>query len=157
MTIHRLIILAYDYPTLTLEIDCGSGTYVRAIGRDLAESLGTAAVMSELERTAIGSFRVEETCNPGMLTAESLRQNLVSPLRAIPSMPVVQFSDAEVQLVINGLCVPSVARNVTSAPVGQQFAAVDTAGELISIVRRREDGGLAPVLNFRKADSANSS
>ena len=36
--------LAYDYPTLQVRIDCGSGTYVRSLGRDLAESLGNGAV-----------------------------------------------------------------------------------------------------------------
>ena len=54
----------YDYPELHVQIECGSGTYVRSLGRDLAESLGTAAVMSRLTRTAIGGFRVEEAIDP---------------------------------------------------------------------------------------------
>ena len=56
MSIHRLEILRYEYPELELAIECGSGTYVRSLGRDLAASLGTAAVMSALVRTAIGAF-----------------------------------------------------------------------------------------------------
>ena len=51
-----LRVLRYDYPELELDIECGSGTYVRALGRDLAAALGTAAVMSALERTAIGEI-----------------------------------------------------------------------------------------------------
>ncbi len=31
----------YEYPDLSLDIECGSGTYVRALGRDLGEMLGT--------------------------------------------------------------------------------------------------------------------
>ena len=46
--IHSLRLLRYDYPTLEVDIECGSGTYVRALGRDLAAELGTTAVMSAL-------------------------------------------------------------------------------------------------------------
>ena len=44
-------IKSYQYPELVMEVECGSGTYIRSLGRDLAESLGTAAVMSALVRT----------------------------------------------------------------------------------------------------------
>ena len=50
--IYRIEVKAYQYPELVLEVECGSGTYIRSLGRDLAESLGTAAVMSALVRTA---------------------------------------------------------------------------------------------------------
>ena len=56
--------MSYQYPELVLDVECGSGTYIRSLGRDLAESLGTAAVMSALVRTAIGGFRVEEAVDP---------------------------------------------------------------------------------------------
>ena len=47
-------------PQLVVDIRCGSGTYVRSLGADLAESLGTAAVMSALVRTEIGPFRLAD-------------------------------------------------------------------------------------------------
>ena len=64
VTIHRLAVVRYEYPELVLEIECSGGTYIRSLGRDLAESLGTAAVMSALERTAIGWFRIEQAADP---------------------------------------------------------------------------------------------
>lgn len=153
VTIHHLEVVRYEYPTLVLDIECGSGTYIRALGRDLAESLGTAAVMSALERTAVGSFHVEDACDPNALTAESLLSHLLSPLLAVPGLPIVQFSDSEVELAINGLTVPTADPQVASAIVGEEFAGVDSRGELISILRRRADGALAPALNFRKSAS----
>jgi tRNA pseudouridine55 synthase len=155
VVIHRLTILAYDYPALTMEIECGSGMYVRALGRDLAESLGTAAVMSALERTAIGEFRVEDACAPNVLTAETLPHFLLSPLRAVESIPRIQLSDPEVQLAINGLVVPATyatSASIAGASTDQEFAGIDSSGELVSILRRREDASLAPILNFRKAE-----
>jgi tRNA pseudouridine55 synthase len=107
--------------------------------------------MSALERTAVGEFRVEDACDLNALSAESLPQILLSPLQAVNSLPRVQLSDPEVQLAINGLFVPSNSGSVVSGATGQEFAGIDSSGELVSILRRREDASLAPVLNFRKA------
>ena len=61
VTIHTIDLITYTYPELVLDIKCGTGTYIRALGRDLAFSLNTAAVMSALERTAIGNFQIEDS------------------------------------------------------------------------------------------------
>lgn len=58
--IFELKLLEYEYPLLKLEIICGSGTYIRSLGRDFARSLGTSAVMSELTRTAVGVFYLDD-------------------------------------------------------------------------------------------------
>ena len=36
--VHRIEVVRYDYPELTLDIECGSGTYVRSLVRDLGEA-----------------------------------------------------------------------------------------------------------------------
>jgi tRNA pseudouridine55 synthase len=150
VTIHRLIVSDYNYPSLVLEIECGSGTYVRALGRDLAESLGTAAVMSALVRTAIGPFRIEESCEPNELTAESLPRHLLSPRLAIPSLPTIHLTEVEIQLAINGLVVPSANAETSAGSPDQEVAGIDSTGALISILRCNADGALAPLLNFRR-------
>ncbi len=147
VTIHSMCVVNYEYPQLVLDVACGSGTYVRAIGRDLAESLGTAAVMSALERTAIGPFSVDAACEPRELTSENLSQRLLSPRLALPDHPVAQLSPAEVNAVINGL---PVALGDESCMDGE-LAAVDEEGALVSILCRRHDAWW-PMLNFRRAD-----
>src|SRR5262249_26447014 len=72
ITVYSLQVIDYAYPALTLNIQCSGGTYVRSLGRDLAESLGTSAVMSLLERTAIGSFHVAEAIDPAILRRDNL-------------------------------------------------------------------------------------
>lgn len=57
--IYSLKLVKYAYPELVLDIQCGSGTYIRSLGRDLAQYLGTSAVMSDLVRTAVGVFTLE--------------------------------------------------------------------------------------------------
>ncbi|HEX2475883.1 MAG TPA: tRNA pseudouridine(55) synthase TruB, partial [Lacipirellulaceae bacterium] len=83
VTIHSIRVERYDYPELMLTIECGSGTYVRALGRDIAAALGTAAVMTALRRTAIGQFCVEDAIALENLSLESLPKRLESPLAAV--------------------------------------------------------------------------
>ena len=49
--IDRLVVLRYDWPQLEVEIDCGSGTYIRSIARDVGEALGCGGYVETLIRT----------------------------------------------------------------------------------------------------------
>jgi tRNA pseudouridine55 synthase len=144
ITVHRLEIKAYEYPELELEIECGSGTYVRSLGRDLAESLGTAAVMSTLTRTAIGSFRMEDAVEPSSLTAENLPGQLLPLLRAVEGLPHMRLTPQEVVRLGHGLTIDRRA-DVTEAA---EYAGLNDAGELCSILVPRGKNQLTPALNF---------
>jgi tRNA pseudouridine55 synthase len=51
-------IVSWQWPLLNLRIDCGRGTYIRAIARDLGEMLKTGGYLTELRRTRIGAFDI---------------------------------------------------------------------------------------------------
>lgn len=51
---------AYDYPNLTFEVSCSSGTYIRSLARDIGETLGCGAYLTELRRTRIGGYKIED-------------------------------------------------------------------------------------------------
>lgn len=89
--IYRLDLESYEYPTLALEIECGSGTYIRSLARDLGEQLGCGALMSRLERRSIGAFRVEDSVSPKNLTAENLSQHLLPPVTAVRHLSRYEF------------------------------------------------------------------
>ncbi len=67
--VYSITLLDYSWPTLTLSIDCGRGTYIRAIARDLGEKLGTGAYLTALRRTRIGSFNVKDAATLESLAA----------------------------------------------------------------------------------------
>src|SRR3954468_5839579 len=48
------------YPTATVVVDCGSGTYVRTLAADLGAALGGCAHLAELRRSRVGSFPLDE-------------------------------------------------------------------------------------------------
>jgi tRNA pseudouridine55 synthase len=53
-------LLGYEWPFVDVEIDCGKGTYIRAIARDLGEKLGCGGLVETLRRTRVGPFTAEQ-------------------------------------------------------------------------------------------------
>jgi tRNA pseudouridine55 synthase len=144
ISVHRIAVRSYAYPELVLEIDCGGGTYVRSLGRDLAESLGSAAVMSALVRTAIGNFRLEEALDPNELTSQNIAQCLLPMLCAVEYLPRLELSAEEVARVHNGQVIPKPIPCAEAA----EMAAVDGEGKLVAILGPSDTGELRPLRNF---------
>lgn len=65
--VHALDLIALDGPRIVLEVECGSGTYVRSLVRDLGEALGCGAHVTALRRLWVEPFR-----DPQMFTLEAL-------------------------------------------------------------------------------------
>ncbi len=132
VTIHSLEITRYDYPELELSIRCGSGTYVRSMGHDLAVASGTDAVMAALTRTAIGTFTLDEAASPEQLTMENLAGQLLPAVRAVAHLPQVVLSDTEVVEIRQG---KRIDRGSQAADC--EIAAVEATGELVALLESR--------------------
>jgi len=70
-----------DLTFLSLNIHCSTGTYIRAIARDVGSSLGGGGYVDQLRRTSIGPFSVNQSS-----TLEDLQQDVATPL-----IPVAKF------------------------------------------------------------------
>jgi len=57
-------ILSYDYPSLRLEVACGSGTYIRSLAHDLGTLLHCGAYLEGLRRTSVGPWSVAAAVAP---------------------------------------------------------------------------------------------
>jgi tRNA pseudouridine55 synthase len=73
----------HEQPLLKLEIHCSSGTYIRALARDIGEALGCGAYLEELERTAVGPFLIEEAARLDEMTEKDVELRLLSIADAI--------------------------------------------------------------------------
>ncbi len=62
--IFEIKLLQYIYPRLEIEVSCSTGTYIRTLARTIGERLGIGGYCEELERTAIGDFRLAEAKKP---------------------------------------------------------------------------------------------
>ena len=94
VTVHRLDLLGFDGNRFDLHIECGSGFYVRSLGRDIAAALRTEAAMTDLRRTRIGGFRVSRGVAPSGVTADTL-PGLLSLDFAELNLPTLAVTDAQ--------------------------------------------------------------
>lgn len=149
VTVRSIVVRRYEYPDLKLDIECGSGTYVRSLGRDIGAALGTAAVMTALARTAIGKFRVQDAIPLDELTADSLRQHLQPARAAVGALPCVALSEAQLLEIRHGRPILSSWLAAGLPPLnGSELAAVDAAGQLAAILYEKQPGELWPNMNF---------
>jgi len=65
LEISEMTLLDCNLPEITLRIVCSKGTYIRAIARDLGESLGSGAHLISLRRTRVGNIRVDDCLDIG--------------------------------------------------------------------------------------------
>ena len=81
--VYRIDFLEYSFPHFDVEIECGSGTYIRSLGRDVGNDLGCGAVMTQLVRTRVGDYRLESAVELEALSPQTLPDALLSPLSAV--------------------------------------------------------------------------
>jgi len=71
VTIYTIKIIDFTYPILKLEIDCSSGTYIRALARDIGRDIGSFAYLSNLRRTMIGDYSVSNAHKLDTINADN--------------------------------------------------------------------------------------
>ena len=146
--IYSLKIVAYEYPQLTLDIECGSGTYIRSLGRDLAETLGTAAVMSGLNRTGVGRFTLDEAADLADLSKETLPSRILPPITAVGALPRIELSDDEMAEIGHGRAIRRHNRLPAGEPLPKEYAAISPQGRLAAILIHRDRDHLRALRNF---------
>ena len=114
-----------------LAVECSSGTYVRAIARDLGDALSVGGHLTALRRTRIGGYGIDDAVALGddpphlMDMAEAARL----------SFPVVDLTEAEARDVGFGR---SLARVVPADPTG----VIGPDGDLLALYRPSGNGSV---------------
>jgi tRNA pseudouridine55 synthase len=134
-----LEVTSVDLPAIGFRVRCSSGTYVRALARDIGEALGVGAHLTHLRRTAVGAWQVEGAVALDELADRSrVAGAAVAPLAALTHLPTVELSgDAAARMAL-GQSVPVTTGAVMAGPV-----AVAHEGALLAI-GETEDGLLKP-------------
>jgi tRNA pseudouridine55 synthase len=74
--VYGIELLGVDWPLVRVRIDCGRGTYIRSIARDLGEALGVGGYLSELRRTRVGPFEAAKAVTIERLEVDGVEQYL---------------------------------------------------------------------------------
>lgn len=116
-----------DFIDIEVVVECSSGTYIRALARDLGESLGVGGHLVALRRTKVGAYSVEQAQQLDGLTGENLRVMPIS-VAAQAQFAVRTLSEQEVIDLRHGKRLK--ARGESSEP----FAGIDANGNLIAML-----------------------
>ena len=141
--IYELRVTGYAYPDFTLEIASSAGTYVRTLGRDVAKTCGSDAVMTALVRSAVGDFQLADSLAADQIAAVDLVARMLPLSRAVGSLPRVTLTDQELVRIGYGKFIALPA----DAPAAET-AAFDGSGELAAILKKRPDGLWCGVRTF---------
>ena len=86
------------------EIECGGGTYIRSIARDLGAALKTSAIMSALVRSESGIFNVKDAVSTEILTVDNIK-NYIIPTQNVLPFEEIYPKGADAKRLFNGLTV----------------------------------------------------
>ncbi|HZW32641.1 MAG TPA: tRNA pseudouridine(55) synthase TruB [Isosphaeraceae bacterium] len=138
--IDRIAVLRYNWPHLELEIDCGSGTYIRSIARDLGEALGCGGLVETLTRSRIGPFTIDQAVDLVELSTESLPRSLRSPLDALADWPRLALDPGQVAAITAGQRLGSGAFGPAGIPQGW-VALLGPDGRLVALAESNPSQG----------------
>ncbi len=167
--IHRLELVEWDgsdpeRPTAVLEVECGAGTYIRSLARDLGERLGCGAYLGALTRTRSGPFRLEAAHDLDAVRAaaaggRAALAELLLPIDVgLESIPAAVLSDGEVAATARGQQVKPAER--PHAEQGARVRLVDARQALVGIGSWRagrivpEKMFVVPASSARQGDAA---
>lgn len=118
-----------EYLDVDLDVECSSGTYVRAIARDLGAALGVGGHLTALRRTRIGGYDIADA----VVLGEEPPQLMTMAEAAGRSFPVVELTPDEAVDVGYGR---PLARAVPSAPTGMLLP----DGDLLALYEPTDNG-----------------
>lgn len=110
-----------------VEVDCSSGTYIRALARDLGDALAVGGHLTSLRRTRVGRFDLGQAVTLDEL-AERPRLSLSLDQACLLMFPHRDLTDEEADAARNG-------RSLAPAGIDSVYAATTADGEVIALLR----------------------
>jgi tRNA pseudouridine55 synthase len=129
------------FTDVDVRVECSSGTYIRALARDLGETLGVGGHLTALRRTRIGPFSVLDAATLDDLDPVTQLRTPTSTAAAL--FPVYDASEQDVIDLVHGKRIEVPALVGTEGPI----AAVSPTGSLVGLFEMRGDRA-KPIVNF---------
>jgi tRNA pseudouridine55 synthase len=142
--IHRLELIAFRPPLLTLEVECGKGTYIRSLAHDLGQALGCGAHLKNLTRTRCGIFAIEDAVSLERLeeafSRGSAEEFIHPPDSILGDLPAAVISEADEPALRNGS--PLSLDIEVSEPPPRYWRAYAEDGRLLGILVYEPETGV---------------
>ena len=98
-------IVAYNIDTIVFEVTCSKGTYIRTMIDDIGRKLGCGALMTALERSGSGFFKIEDAIDIEELCAMSdseIEKRIIPMEETLINLGTIELNDNRVTAFING-------------------------------------------------------
>ena len=136
VTIHSIDVTGVRLPDVEFAVECGSGTYIRAIARDVGEALGVGGHLTALRRTHVGAHDVARAVTFDRLGDEdAVAAATITPAEAVSHLASTVIPDDQRAALANGRALPVYG----DVPVGEPIAMLAESGELLAIGERAGD------------------
>lgn len=130
--VHSIRVPQFEGTEFELDIECGSGTYVRSIGRDIGEELGCGAIMTSLRRLKVGAFDLNTAISFDQLDRDRLQAAIRPPLDAVAHLPSRTVSPDEIVALWQGR---AIGIGQCAAADGDEVTLVSDNHTLIGLAR----------------------
>ncbi|MFC1655917.1 tRNA pseudouridine(55) synthase TruB [Patescibacteria group bacterium] len=141
--ISKITVVSYEYPSLKIEVDCGSGTYIRSICHDLGEKLDVGAYMNALTRTQVGEFSLNNAYSLEEVEKKGVDECFIAVEDAFKDLEKMVLTSEEYKKLRNGQAVKS---NVSDSIA---ISAAFFDNKLVGILKK-VSGGENNLVKFRK-------
>lgn len=105
VTVYSITLTGRSGNEFSFDIECGGGTYIRSLARDIAAKLGTRAVMSALVRTQSGIFTIKNAVETSALSCENINSFII-PTESVLPYESISLAEKDEFKVFNGLTIP---------------------------------------------------
>lgn len=103
--IYKIELICYKKDTITFEVNCSKGTYIRVLCENIAEKLGTVGYMENLKRTKVDKFNLEQA-----IKLEDIKENInvvkdriISIEKIFLDTEKIQLNEYKLNLFFNGV------------------------------------------------------
>ncbi len=141
---------AGDFPSVSFQVACSSGTYIRSLAADLGSAIGCFAHLESLRRTRIGQFAIDDAVTIDELRGFEHDEAPIVAMKHALELPEHRAPVEELPLLLSGRAV-SVPSTGASLKEGETVKIIgDDDGELVGLGRIKE-GKLKPFVVVREA------
>jgi len=155
VNIHELTLIEFTEDTITLDVQCSKGTYIRTLAQDIGEAMGFGAHLSMLRRTEVSPFdceklyTIEEIEN---LSNENKLDQVLLPIdSALLEFPKLVLNQNEVSLIRNGIKI-----NREDTPESDMIRLYSEQDQFLGIGKHASDSGRTLLLPRRLMNTQTS-
>ncbi|SFX57101.1 tRNA pseudouridine(55) synthase TruB [Marinospirillum alkaliphilum] len=143
IVLHQLKLLEFTPDSLTLEVHCSKGTYIRVLGEDLARALGSGGYLSSLRRIASGAEDASQLVDLPTLEAAFEQQGeagILAYMRPVDHLvrhlPICQLNEADAEKLLQGQAVKLLDE---VAAIGENVRLYASGSDFIGLAQVRSE------------------